>query len=235
MNKYSLDLYQCKNNYMENNLQDSLHIYSIAQKTADLLGVELIFKPTIIPYFYGKNPKDNGVSCFCYFKENNNIGLFTMHTFSTRKAVYFDLLSKTEFDFDSIKNILCNLFNPNKVCSGIPFKENTWGVELTAFGKANTNANEMYDLCQNIIKDINMTQIANTIIEKNQSQIVIITLIAESHIAIFYDTKNNKVFLDIFSCKNYNYEVVLKILKNFKINITSYSQSSRGIYHEQII
>ncbi len=234
MNKISIDLYDCKNECMKNDMQDSLQVYEIAQSVAKQIGVNLIFKPAIIPYFYGKEPKDNGVSCFCYFKENDGVGIFTLHTFSHRKVAYFDLVSNEKFDYDNIKKVLCQIFNSSIALPAIPFKQNTWGVELTLNGNTSTNANELYDFCQSIIKNINMTQIANTTLEKNESMIVLTTLIAESHIAIFYNPSTTEIYLDIFSCKYYNSEDVLKLCDEYGIKINNYTKSSRGIYHQKL-
>lgn len=234
MNKISFDLYSCKNECMENNIQDSYKVYEMAQNIAKQIGVRLIFKPVIIPYFYGKEPKDNGVSCFCYFKENTGVGIFTIHTFCYRKTVYFDLVSSKKFNLGKIKKTLYLAFNPQKVLPAKPFNKETWGVELTLSGTAKTSVDEIYDLCQNIITNINMTQIANTIIEKNNSMIVLTTLIAESHIAIFYDCTTNDIYLDIFSCKYYNSDDVLKLCEEYNIKISDFHQSSRGIYHQKL-
>ena len=80
-----------------------------------------------------------------------------------------------------------------------------------------------------------MTQIANTIVQKTKDVIFITTLIAESHIAIFYNKKTKEIYLDIFSCKYYDSKNVLQILTNKNIKVKDYATSSRGILHNEKI
>lgn len=76
-----------------------------------------------------------------------------------------------------------------------------------------------------------MTQISNTITQKNGQNVLLLTLIAESHIGIIYNKKSNRLFLDIFSCKYYDFQKVVKILKDLHFNIIKTEVASRGIHH----
>ena len=55
-------------------------------------------------------------------------------------------------------------------------------------------------------------------------------IIAESHISIHTFTKKNYIFLDIFSCKYFNYLEVVEIFKNFfNVKTINYKIVQRGI------
>ena len=234
MNKLSLDLYGVKNKYIGKGIKDSISLYNLYNDLENKLNIKYIFKPTIVPYFYGKQPMDDGVSCFCMFKEKTSLGFITLHTFNKRNVAYFDMVSNKKYK--NAKNIVCNFLNPKNVQLPQDFKKDTWGIELTSncVCKNSINSEFLYDLCQEIIKKINMTQIATTTLQKTKDIIFITTLIAESHIAMFYNINTKQLFIDIFSCKYYNFKKVIKLLNDKKIELQNYSISSRGIYHNNL-
>ena len=231
MEKISLDLYGCVNEYFGKGIEDSLSLYNLCCSLEKEINITYIFKPTIIPYFYGKNLEDDGVSCFCIFKEKSSLGFITLHTFNKRKVAYFDMVSSKKYL--NVKEKICKLLNPKIIKTGEDFKRDTWGIELTTNCKClhPLNSDILYDLCQEIIKKINMTQIADTIVQKTENIIFVTTLIAESHIAIFYNINTKQLYVDIFSCKYYDSKNVLQILENNKIVVKDYKIKSRGIHH----
>lgn len=93
MKKTAFDLYDCKNR----NLDNCLEMYSLNEDLAKELSAKPVYKPIIVPYFYGKVKEDEGISCLNIFEDKNGfLGFFTLHTFSQRKIAYFDSFSKTE-------------------------------------------------------------------------------------------------------------------------------------------
>ncbi len=93
MEKAAYDLYHCKNK----NLDNCFEMYLLNQDLMKEFNVKPIYKPIIVPYFYGKVKEDEGVSCLNFFEDKNGfLGFFTLHTFSQRKTAYFDSFSKTK-------------------------------------------------------------------------------------------------------------------------------------------
>ena len=232
MNKISLDLYECNTSFLNNGLNSSIDIYNICSELEEL-NINLIYKPTVIPYFNGVNPKDDGVSAFCLFEQNQNLGFYTLHTFNKRKLAYFDLIYSNKINCNKVKNELCKNFNPHIIQYPKPLLQGSWGIEYTSICtvKENINFDMMYNLSQKIIKSINMTQITNTIIEENSNCLILLVLIAESHIGIIFDKNNYKLYLDIFSCKYYDSNILKEVLKEYNLIIDEKNINSRGLLH----
>jgi len=237
MNKISLDLYHCKNNFMKNGIKNTHFIYSICEQLANKLNLELKFRPIIIPYFHGINSTNDGISSICIFKDKDSLGFFTLHTFNKRNLAYFDIISYSKLNENTIKNEVSSILNASLIKLSEPLAKNTWGVELEAVCSSHNKVelSLIYDLCQSIINKINMTQITNTIVEKNGDCILLTTLIAESHIGIIYNEKTNKLYLDIFSCKYYESSIVLQILQKLNLKIDKITTGSRGILHNNYL
>lgn len=212
MEKISFDLYLCKNRHLD----DERQMYQICEEIADKIGVELFYKPVIIPYFYGKNRQDDGISCICIFKINREIGFFSVHSFNKRKVVYFDLVTPKHIDKLNTKEILKNIFASKEILEGFAYDgTKTWGIELLTTFKApeQINFDNLYYLIEDIIKTIDMTKISNTIIESHKDNILAVALIAESHIAFIYNKKTKQLYVDIFSCKYFDKNLVNKMIK----------------------
>ena len=94
MKKIAFDLYGCKNKHLDNFLE----MYSFNEKIIKEFKVKPVYKPIIIPYFYGKIKEDEGISCLNIFENSKGgvLGFFTLHTFSQRNIAYFDSFSKEE-------------------------------------------------------------------------------------------------------------------------------------------
>ncbi len=231
MNKIAFDLYNCQTNI----LADFSKLYDACVELADVLKLDLYYKPTIVPYFYGKNEMDEGISCFCLFKDKNSIGMFTLHSFSRRNTVYFDIVSEKTISENNVLTNLIHLLNPGEVKAPLDISgEKTFGLEikLTANSQKEFTMDMLYDLQNKIINSVDMTQITNTIVEKNDDAVCLVSLIAESHIALFYNIKTKTIYLDLFSCKYFNKDVILSIISGGGIlQISSVDTKTRGSRH----
>lgn len=234
MQKISFDLYLCQTNGLDNERQ----MYTICENIVKSLGIKEFSKPIIIPYFYGKNRQDDGISCVCIFKIQNQIGFFTAHSFNKRKIVYFDLISPKTFNKNKTKEILKDAFKVEEV-SEATFDDGTktWGIELSALLKTNENFSfdSLFNLIESLIKTLNMTKISNTIIEASGESIFAVALIAESHIAFIFDKKTKQLYVDIFSCKYFDEQVVKKLIKQYCCCDFDSSVSLRGLKHNNFI
>ncbi len=231
MNKIAFDLYNCQSNI----LADGSMLYDACVALSDKLNLDLYYKPTIVPYFYGKNEMDEGVSCFCLYKNKKSIGMFTLHSFSRRNIVYFDIVSDKTINENKVLTNLIHLLNPGEVKYPSKISENeTFGLEikLTANSQKEFTIDMLYALQDQIIKAIDMTQITNTMVKKSENMICLISLIAESHLALFYNLKTNMLYMDLFSCKYFDKNVILSILGGGGIlQISSVDTKTRGSRH----
>ena len=83
MNKIAFDLYNCQSNI----LSDFEKLYDVCVDLGKQLNLTFYFKPTIVPYFYGKEKMDEGVSCFCLIKENCGGGLALLRSIHSIKGI----------------------------------------------------------------------------------------------------------------------------------------------------
>lgn len=234
MEKIAFDLYDCQSKFLDN--PDKL--YKICEQIAENLKVDLIYKPTIVPYFYGKDRLDDGVSCLNMFRSGDTIGFFTLHTFSKRMSAYFDVVSNSKFSKKKLQDYLVETLNVGEVESPAKFtKTRAFGLELKvdATAKSSFNLDKLYDLQNEIIKEIDITQIHHTIVEKNQNVVCLLSLIAESHVGVFYNKKEKTFFIDIFSCKYFDKDIILDFLEKKNIQIETSDIKTRGKKHYDIL
>jgi S-adenosylmethionine/arginine decarboxylase-like enzyme len=97
---------------------------------------------------------------------------------------------------------------------------------------------EMYDFLEGMVKRIGMTPIIRANVVKNKIEnptfLSGMIMIAESHISLHYDIKNNIIYADIFSCMPFDYNCVTKIYEILG-KVTSYEVVPRGTKHYTII
>ncbi len=235
MKKTAYDLYNCKNN----NLDNCLQVYSLNEDIAKELEIKPVYKPIIVPYFYGKVKEDEGISCLNIFEDRNGfLGFFTLHTFSQRKIAYFDSFSNAEIkkagggfeDFLKEKLLSEEVLKPSKVNQSQIF----FGKQIRLEMKGAFCIEQFYDLNAKIVEKLEMTQIFSPVLEKNERSICMLSLIAESHIGFIYDIKGKILNLDIFSCKNFDEKIILELLNSVG-SVVDYKVSIRGIKHNNFL
>lgn len=233
MKKTAYDLYNCRNN----NLDNCLEMYLLNEDLARELKVKPIYKPIIVPYFYEKVKEDEGVSCLNIFEDENGfLGFFTLHTFSQRNIAYFDSFCKKEnFKSEDIEIFLKyrllseEIIKPSKINESQSF----FGKQIRFEVSGNFCIEQFYDLNGKIVKKLKMTQISSPVIEKNKKSICMLSLIAESHIGFIYDIKGKILSMDIFSCKNFNEKIIFELFDSVG-EIIDYKVNIRGIKHSII-
>ena len=88
--------------------------------------------------------------------------------------------------------------------------------------------NDGINIINKIVKEIDMTPIHDLIINyKNDTNFDLVQLIAESHISIH--RLNNKIIVDVFSCKNFDETKVVQLFEN---KISNIKLINRGIYYK---
>ncbi len=231
MKKTAYDLYKCRNS----NLDNCFEMYLLNQDLMKEFNVKPIYKPIIVPYFYGKVKEDEGISCLNFFEDGNGfLGFFTLHTFSQRKIAYFDSFSKVETcdagggfeDFLKEKLLSEEILKPSKTNKSQKF----FGKQIQIEVKGNFCIEQFYDLNAKIVEKLEMTQISSPVLEKNKKSICMLSLIAESHIGLVYDLKAKILSLDIFSCKNFDEKIVIELLNSVG-KVVDYKVNIRGVKH----
>ena len=173
MQKISLDFYNCHNGFMDKPYE----LYNICNLLLKHIHFESMYAPTVIPYFDGKNKLDEGVSCFLHLKNAHGlIGYITLHTFSQRNSMYFDLVlfdekQKLKSLQNTVLTFLVHTFNPGQV--DFPLEksnEKTWGIETLFEIDCNKqqNIDDLYNINLTLLKKINMTQIHESVCNKNE-------------------------------------------------------------------
>jgi S-adenosylmethionine/arginine decarboxylase-like enzyme len=107
----------------------------------------------------------------------------------------------------------------------IPSKRKSWGVHLLVdadgCNKEIDSEKDIKEFFHNmIINKLKMKELSDVLFEKVDDPedgrgISAIQMLTTSHISLHGDDKGNKIFLDIFSCKFFEKEPVLKYIHEF--------------------
>ena len=180
-------------------------------------------KVTMVPYYNGIIKKDGGISTLII---NNNFH-FTCHTFSYKNTVFIDCYG-LENSKEKLLPIILKYFKTNNydLCINGDKKGN-FGKHVII--KANRiSYQDGLELIKRILRDIEMTpitdEITNYVDEDNYD---IVQMIAESHISIHMC--NGQVMADVFSCKDFDEN---KVIKLFGDSIISMYMVNRGVYYK---
>ena len=217
MKHVMLDAYGCE----ENQLSNILHINSFLNELSYVMGLEPVAPPTLIPYYYGSVKEDVGISAYVLLKG----GHITIHTFPLRECYFVDCFSQKDFDENEFYKLFYKKFHFDEEKSLFKSTDRNKGGRIinqytpqVDFGphymakikmdKAPT-MEEMFDFLENIVSNIGMDEItrANVIKDNVDSPEWLsgIIIIAQSHISLHYNYKENVIYTDIFSCAPFDY------------------------------
>ncbi|MCL2063391.1 MAG: S-adenosylmethionine decarboxylase [Candidatus Cloacimonetes bacterium] len=217
MEHIMLDAYKCS----DSKLNDMRALYNTISKITDYLSLKTIMPPIIIPYFYGKEQSDDGISAFVLLKG----GHFTIHTFPERECYFVDLLYSSFFDSDKFVLVLKKelpygtekIYNINRNVNINEQKAKTIIDENKDFGPhyliknletISLDFSRIYAILDKLPPKLSMTPIMRPmVITDNVKKPIFIsgmTMIAESHIALHYNIEEKTCFADIFSCQFIN-------------------------------
>lgn len=247
MNHFVMDAF----NGYRSRLDDITLIHEFLDELPIKLGLETVMPPFILPYYNGVVPEDCGISAFVFLAG----GHFTIHTFSFREAYFVDLVSPKNFDADKLERIIRETFPAERVTSYLLERENKESYpekiavnESLDFGphlfldfnnyNGPTSMDDLFELFDTMPFRIGMTPIMRPYVMKNVVEnvkvISVLTMIAESHISLHYFPESKQAYLDLFSCRFFNYDEVAGTLKKvFKSNITNETLLSRGSKYQQ--
>jgi S-adenosylmethionine/arginine decarboxylase-like enzyme len=192
------------------------------------LGLTPAMPPMLLPYYNGVEPDDCGVSGFVFLAG----GHLTIHTFSFRECYFVDLVAPVAFDVREAQNFLQTALPVRSVevhtarrpksFDEIPVHpDEDFGPHLLLNIEGYTGPKDMdglFSLFDNLPPRIDMTPIMRPYVLRSNrpdgAQILsAMTMIAESHIALHYDTQTGNAWFDIFSCKFFDTGPVLAELK----------------------
>lgn len=247
MNHFIMDAF----NGYRSRLDDITLIYEFLEELPLKLGLKTVMPPFILPYYNGVVPEDCGISAFVFLAG----GHFTIHTFSFREAYYVDLVSPQPFDATKLESIIRETFPAERVKSYLLERDRIKSYppkidinEKLDFGPHlfldfnNYNGpktmDELFNLFDTMPFNIGMTPIMRPYAVRNpvgnEKVTSILTMIAESHISIHYFEESKRAYLDLFSCRFFDYnEVIGKLKQVFNSNVTTENLLSRGsLYHQ---
>lgn len=193
------------------------------------LGLRPAMPPFLLPYYNGVVPDDCGISSFVFLSE----GHATLHTFSFREAIFFDLLAPSCFDSRALRDQLAATFPCKAVAVGNvrrgeqepnshPFEPSTdfgphFFLDLESYtGPATLDG--LFAIFDRLPSEIGMTPIMRPYVMRNElesgeSVVSAMTMIAESHISIHVFPERQKAFFDLFSCRYFDPQRVLPVIR----------------------
>ena len=214
---------------------------------AAFLGVKPIAPPSLVPYYYGEDDEDSGVSAYLFLKG----GHLTIHTFPRRECYFLDIIYDGFFETDKLVSFLEKELPFEKANSQVVTvdrrvkEQNVISMEKRDFGPhvlakikvtKKVGMEEMSDFLEGIIPRINMHPITRAFVLKdNPSDPTYLSgmiLIAESHIGIHYNLKDQLMYFDLFSCAMFDSSGLSKELEDVFGNLVSYSITVRGTKYD---
>ncbi len=219
-------------------------------QTINLVLFDLKIKPIspayLLPYDYGLIPLDEGLSSYIFLEG----GHLTIHTFPLRGCYFVDLSTQHDIDAALFHKVLQRYW-PSANQKSRLFRANRNGVNQSeqfdpksVFGphvmatiqlKSPISLETTNRFLEGLIKDIGMTPITRAFGIYNQYSnptfLSSIVMIAESHLSIHLNLKENVMYFDIFSCKMFDYASVQGLLGKMG-HVKSWHVVARGEKHD---
>jgi len=247
MNHFVMDAF----NGYRSRLDDITLVHEFLEELPLKLGLKPVMPPFILPYYDGVVPEDCGISAFIFLAG----GHFTIHTFSFREAYFVDMVCPQPFDSRKLEKIIEETFPATRVTSYQLEREKQESypqkIEINRkldFGPhlfldfsnytGPTTMDDLFTLFDTMPFKIGMTPIMRPYVVKNsmgeEKVTSILTMIAESHISLHYFEKSKRAYLDLFSCRFFNYdEVIGKLKQIFSGDVINETLIARGSKYHQ--
>ena len=201
-------------------LDDMMGIYDLLNGVAAVANLDTVAPPTLIPYYYGSDPEDVGISAYLFLRG----GHITIHTFSKRECYFLDIMYDGFFNSEMVYNYLENHLPFNKGVSSycvndrrvteesrMEFTDNDFGPHLVGRMRPREplTLDLAFDTLEKLVEMADMTPITRASVIKdsrdNPAFVQGIVVIAQSHISLYYDIKNNVLYFDLFSCAYFDF------------------------------
>jgi S-adenosylmethionine/arginine decarboxylase-like enzyme len=214
------------------------------------LDLNPICPANIIPYYYGKVKEDIGISAFVILDG----GHVTIHTFPLRECYFVDVFSTRDFNEQEVYNFFLNALPfsekkskydvRNRLVKSFEVGEYDSVVDFGPHVMAEIECEKpvsmegMFDFLEKMAVDIDMDPITRPYIIKSSMEdpnyLSGIIVIAQSHISLHYDYKQNKIYADIFSCAPFYFTLLPEYFAKFG-KVVSNQLVSRGTKHIYLV
>lgn len=209
-------------------LDDRSLVQEVLEELPVELGLSPAMPPFLLPYYNGVDPDDCGISAFLFLAG----GHLTLHTFSFREEYFVDVLSPLPFDMDTLASRFEKAFPTRERSHGIHRRgeavRDAAPIDRTAdFGphlfldvrgyRGPETLDDLFRVLDTLPNRVGMTPIMRPYVLENQSSArgpvrSGITMIAESHVSVHVFPERREAFVDLFSCRFFDTEVVRPIL-----------------------
>lgn len=173
----------------------------------------------IIPYFNGIHKEDGGLTGIILADDFH----FTCHTFCFKNIVFIDCYSLHD-NINSIPDDIKRTYDTpyyNDEFIDINHKEcdddNKWGKHCIAKVDGMIPIQDAKKLVADLLVGINMHPISELITYEKENSYALLQVLAESHISMHTD--GLETYIDIFSCNNFDSNIVDDILSNNRSDI----------------
>lgn len=225
MKHMMLDCY-CKDNMA---LDDAMAVYNFLNCVAYEAKLKPIAPPMLIPYYYCNDEDDVGISAYLFLDG----GHITIHTFPRRQCYFADVLYDGNFDAERVYACFRKKLPFEEACSEYCLTDRRVtdnGKETigrTDFGphlvgrlipRIELTLDSMFDLLEKLVSIIQMQPIARANVIKNNlggGWLQGIVVIAQSHISMYYDKQNKRLYFDLFSCSFFDFSIVESLLEKY--------------------
>ena len=231
-------------------LDDLSYIYDILNTIVYENNLESIMPPQLIPYYYGKEYRDSGISAYVLLKG----GHITIHTFSYRECYFLDIVYDDFLDVSTIKEQLEELLPSKKLTVNETDRreklltldtfeyspEMDFGphVIIEAVSDKILDFQKLFETLDLFPHKIGMTSIERPRVmfdsSVHKNYISGMTLIAESHISVHQNLESKNIYIDIFSCEAFDVSISMNIGEMLGIEIVNTHLIARGTKHAEI-
>lgn len=210
-------------------------VQELLEELPNVLKLKPVMPPFLLPYYNGVVPEDCGISAFVLLRG----GHLTLHTFSFRECFFADLLTPGSVDTQRAQMILQSTLpcrtvrsqtierggegdfaHRRRVAKETVDADSDFGPHLfLRFSpyRGPRTMDELFDLFDTLPPKIDMTPIMRPYLLKTPTGrgshvLSAFTMIAESHISLHVFPDSDEAFFDLFSCKFFDTERVVKVL-----------------------
>ena len=210
------------------NLNNLMSVNECLVELSQRLELIPVMPPMLVPYYYGVNLEDGGISAFMLLEGVH----ITIHTFPYKSCYFADILAPLAFDAMDTKRCLNSIFSAKT--SNVVSMVRELDIDNTEL--ASNNENDFGPHCMIEVKDIDLSfdqiykwldtiapKIGMTAITRpyvlystphNPKFISGMLVVAQSHVGIHYDIKSRIAYVDIFSCVFLDSDRIYEILRN---------------------
>ncbi len=223
---YMLDAYGCLAEQSDN----ILIVNDVINQVAADLNMKPVMPPFLIPYYYGDDAEDGGISAFCICANGEHI---TLHTFPYRSCYFADILTEQFFTVKEASRIFQKQMYAGdlraNICDRRASLEDTlprtdtdtssdFGPHyLISLTNVDMTMEQIYTWLDSVAPKINMQPISRPYViydKVNDPKFISgLLVIAQSHISVHYDIRERSANIDIFSCSFVENGIVESILR----------------------